>query len=183
MTENRVRDWGGQRKRRSHERAERLIEAIVRRCDDGFVKTAIGFDRVVVTGGRLPHEAVSLANSGKLSCVRSPRCEGGRRGREPTRPLAVSILMASRTAVRLIFSSDERTPSFGRPSIALKRPETIWCPRRFTSSTVIFPEPKAPNALSAVGMSLLAYGLIPQSSSFLQVHLGGVLSQLQTLLD
>src|ERR1700722_16551250 len=79
MTENRVRDWGGQRKRRSHERAERLIEAIVRRCDDGFVKTAIGLDRVVVTGCRLPHEAVSLANSGKLSCVRSPRCEGGRR--------------------------------------------------------------------------------------------------------
>jgi hypothetical protein len=34
-----------------------------------------------------------------------------------------------------------------------------------------------------VGMSLLAYGLIPQSSSFLQVHLGGVLSQLQTLLN
>lgn len=101
---------------------------------------------------------------------------------EPTRPLAVSILMASRTAVRLIFSSDERIPSFGRPSLALKRPETIWCPRRFTSSTVMFPEPKAPNALLAVGMSLLAYGLIPQLPSFLQVHLSGVSSRLQTLL-
>src|SRR5271169_3833056 len=78
MTENRVRDWGGQRKRRSHERSEWLIEAIVRRRDDAFVETAIGFDGVVVTGCRLPHEAVSLANSGKLSYVRSPRCEGGR---------------------------------------------------------------------------------------------------------
>ena len=65
--------------RRSHERPERLIEAIVRRRDDGFVETAIGFDGVVVTGFRLPHEAVSLANSRKLSCVRLPRCEGGRR--------------------------------------------------------------------------------------------------------
>jgi hypothetical protein len=48
---------------------------------------------------------------------------------------------------------------------------------------VMFPEPKAPNALLAVGMSLLAYGLIPQLSSFLQVHLGGVSSRLQTLSD
>ena len=44
MTEDRVGDRGGQRKRRSHERAERLIEAIVRRRDDGFMETAIGFD-------------------------------------------------------------------------------------------------------------------------------------------
>src|ERR1700734_2354155 len=106
-----------------------------------------------------------------------------RRGREPTRPLAVSILMASRTAVRLIFSSDERTPSFGRPSMALKRPETIWCPRRFTSSTVMFPEPKAPNALLGVGISLLAYGLIPQSPSFHQIHPAASHQGIQTLLD
>ena len=78
MTEDRVRDGGSQRKRRSHERTERLIEAIVRRRDDGFVETAIGFDGVVVTGCRLPHEAISFANSGKLSWVRAPRCEGGR---------------------------------------------------------------------------------------------------------
>ena len=44
MTEDRVGDRGGQRKRRSHERTERLIEAIVRRRDDGFMETAIGFD-------------------------------------------------------------------------------------------------------------------------------------------
>ena len=78
MTEDRIRDGGSQRKRRSHERAERLIEAIVRRRDDGFVETAIGLDGVVVTGCRLPHEAVSLANSSQLSCVRAPRCEGSR---------------------------------------------------------------------------------------------------------
>jgi hypothetical protein len=96
-----------------------------------------------------------------------------RRGREPTRPLAVSILMASRTAVRLILSSDDRAPSFGRLSLALKRPETISRPRRFTSSTVMFPEPKLPNARSALGMSLLAYGLIPRSSSVPQVPRGG----------
>ena len=39
MTEDRVGDGGGQRKRRPHERPERLIEAIVRRRDDGFVET------------------------------------------------------------------------------------------------------------------------------------------------
>ena len=79
MTENRVGDRGGQRKCRSHECAERLIEAIVRRRDDGFMETGIGLDGVVVTGCRRPHEAVSLLDSGKLSGVRSPRREGGRR--------------------------------------------------------------------------------------------------------
>jgi hypothetical protein len=46
----------------------------------------------------------------------------------------------------------------------------------------MFPEPKLPNALLAVGMSLLAYGLIPQSSSFPHVHLGGVSSRLPNLI-
>jgi ABC-type branched-subunit amino acid transport system ATPase component len=44
-----------------------------------IMETAIGFDGVVVTGCRRPHEAVSLLDSGKLSGVRSPRREGGRR--------------------------------------------------------------------------------------------------------
>src|SRR6202453_4660060 len=78
MTEDRVGDGGCQRERRSHQRPKRLIEAIVCRRNDGFVESAIGFDGVVVTGCRLPHEAVSLADSGKLSWVRAPRCEGGR---------------------------------------------------------------------------------------------------------
>src|SRR6202789_2552336 len=135
----------------------------------------------ILRSGGLSRSHLSTSESRRFQSE-TGRTSVPRRGREPTRPLAVSILMASRTDVRLILSSDERTPSFGRPSLALKRPETISCPRRFTSSTVMLPEPKAPNALSAVGMSLLAYGLIPKSSSFPQVRLGGVSSRLQTLL-
>ena len=45
MTEDRVRDGGSERKRRSYERAKRLIEAIVRRRDDGFMERAIGLRR------------------------------------------------------------------------------------------------------------------------------------------
>jgi hypothetical protein len=48
---------------------------------------------------------------------------------------------------------------------------------------VMFPEPKAPNALLAVGISLLAYGLITQSPSFQQVHPAAFHPGFQTLLD
>jgi hypothetical protein len=79
MTEYCVGNGGGQRKRRSHQRAERLIEAVVGRHDDTFMKAAIRFDGIEVTRCRLPHEAVSLLDSGKLSWVPSPRRKRGRR--------------------------------------------------------------------------------------------------------